>query len=113
MHLAALREVPEVEVAALCDVDLERARAAARKHGIALALAEIAALEAHAIDVVHLCVPPDLHAPLARECLQRGFSVLVEKPLALDSASAAELFALAAARGLVLGANHNALFHPA
>jgi predicted dehydrogenase/nucleoside-diphosphate-sugar epimerase len=112
-HLEALRLVPDVEVVALCDVALLRAQGAARRHGVRAAVASLAELVPHAVDVVHLCVPPDLHARLARECLELGFSVLVEKPLALDAATAVELFALAHARGLVLGANHNAAFHPA
>ena len=112
-HLEALRLVPEVEVVALCDVALDRARAAARRHQVAVAVASPDELASHAIDVVHLCVPPDLHARLARECLELGLSVLVEKPLALDTRTAAELFELARVRELVLGANHNACFHPA
>jgi predicted dehydrogenase len=77
-HLEALREIPEVEVVALCDVALARARAAAQRHSIGAAVATIAELAVHSPDVVHLCVPPDLHVRLARECLEHGFSVLVE-----------------------------------
>jgi predicted dehydrogenase/nucleoside-diphosphate-sugar epimerase len=112
-HLAALAETPDVEVVALCDVRLERARAAARRHGVAHAVASPAELVQHRIDAVHLCVPPDLHARLARECLDLGLAVFVEKPLALAEAEAAELFALAERLGRALGANHNAAFHPA
>jgi len=112
-HLAALRGLPAVEVVALCDVALERARAAAARHGVAHAVASLAELVGLSIDVVHLCVPPDLHVALARECLEHGFSVFVEKPLALSARDAEELFALARERGLALGANHNATFHPA
>jgi len=112
-HLEALREVPGVEVVALCDVSLERARAAARRFGVAHAVRSLEELAALAIDVAHLCVPPDLHAAVARECLERGLSVFVEKPLALSVREAHELSELARARGLVLGANHNSVFHPA
>ena len=112
-HLEALREVPAVEVVALCDLSLERARAAARRFGVPSAVSSLAELASARPDVVHLCVPPDLHAALARECLERGFSVFVEKPLALSVVEARELGALARARGLALGANHNSVFHPA
>lgn len=111
-HLEALREVPAVEVVALCDVDLARAEAAARKHRVARAVRRLEDLR-DGVDVVHLCVPPDLHARVARECLELGLSVFVEKPLALASGEARELGALARERGLVLGANHNSIFHPA
>jgi predicted dehydrogenase len=112
-HLEALRETGDVQVVALCDVILERARRSAQRHGVAVAVGSLEELSAHEIDVVHLCVPPDLHARLARQALELGFSVFVEKPLALAAREADELFALAAARGLTLGANHNSTFHPA
>jgi predicted dehydrogenase len=94
-------------------VALARAEAAARRHRVPAAVRTIAELAPLEPDVVHLCVPPDLHAPLARQCLELGFSVLVEKPLALASADVRELEALARARGLVLAVNHNSVFHPA
>lgn len=113
IHLEALRTLPSVEVVALCDVAIERARSAARRHGVGVAVATPAELAEHGIDVVHLCVPPDLHAGLARACLELGFAVFVEKPLALAASEAEGLFTLARERGLALGANHNATFHPA
>ena len=112
-HLEALRETEGVEVTALCDVALERAKSLARRHEIAHAVAQLEELPALGIHVVHLCVPPDLHARLARAALELGLSVFVEKPLALATSDAEELSELARARGLVLGANHNSTYHPA
>ena len=40
------------------------------------------------IDAVDICLPTDLHASVAIEALQAGKHVLVEKPMALDAASA-------------------------
>lgn len=36
------------------------------------------------IDVVHLCLPHYLHAPVAIDCLDHGINVLTEKPMALS-----------------------------
>src|SRR5688572_18101045 len=41
------------------------------------------------IDVVHICAPNHLHAPLATAALAAGKHVVCEKPLALDAESAA------------------------
>jgi predicted dehydrogenase/nucleoside-diphosphate-sugar epimerase len=112
-HLEALRETAEVEVAAVCDVALEKAQSMARRHGIPHAVAKLEELPALGIEAVHLCVPPDLHVRLARAALELGLSVFVEKPLALATRDAEELAELARARGLVLGANHNSTYHPA
>ncbi|MEQ1918705.1 MAG: PEP-utilizing enzyme, partial [Elusimicrobiota bacterium] len=47
-----------------------RAGSAARRHGVPAAVQAVGELVAQRVDVVHLCVPPDLHARLARECLE-------------------------------------------
>jgi predicted dehydrogenase len=53
------------------------------------------------IDVVHICTPNHLHVPLARAAIEAGKHVICEKPVAFDSAEAAEL-ATAAERAGVL-----------
>lgn len=40
-------------------------------------------LEKENLDVVHLCLPHDLHAPIAAKCLEHGVHVFLEKPLSL------------------------------
>ena len=51
----------------------------AAKHGIK-AFAELDAL-LEQIDVLHVCIPPALHEPVAVQALQRGIFPIVEKPL--------------------------------
>ncbi|HZA75305.1 MAG TPA: Gfo/Idh/MocA family oxidoreductase [Acidimicrobiales bacterium] len=53
------------------------------------------------LDVVHICTPNHLHAPLARAALAAGKHVICEKPLAVDAAEAADLVAAARAAGVV------------
>jgi len=53
------------------------------------------------IDVVHICTPNHLHVPLALAALKAGKHVVCEKPLAVDSAVAAELAGTAASSGRI------------
>jgi len=53
-----------------------------------------ALLDAERPDLVHLCTPPDLHAAQAIACLERGLTVLCEKP---PTRTLAEFDAVAAA----------------
>src|SRR5262249_27385279 len=46
---------------------------------------------ADGIDVVHICTPNHLHAPLARAALEAGKHVICEKPLAMTAEEAATL----------------------
>jgi len=112
-HLEILAGTQDVLVVAVCDADLPRAESAARRHGVPRAVASLAELSPDDVDVAHVLVPPHLHEPVVRELLERGIGVFVEKPLALSSGDARALGALAAERGLALGVNHNAVFHPA
>jgi len=60
-----------------------------------------------AVELVDLCVPSDEHARLALRALEAGKHVLVEKPMAVDLAMAAELVELAKhSPGLLLPAPH-------
>lgn len=64
------------------------------------------------VDVVHVCTPPSTHAAVAREALEAGCHVYVEKPFAENVADAQAMLDLAAARGLRVCAGHQLLFEP-
>ena len=64
------------------------------------------------VDVVHVCTPPATHCSLARQALEAGAHVYVEKPFVESVEEAAELLDLAAARGLRVCAGHQLLFEP-
>jgi predicted dehydrogenase len=95
-------------LAAVSDVDAERAAALASETG-AEAIADWRALvERPDIDAVIVSAPNDTHAPVGLAALAAGKHVLVEKPLARTPAEAAELVAAAerAGRTLQTGFNH-------
>jgi predicted dehydrogenase len=83
-HLDAYRSLPELfEVAALCDVDLAKARALASERGIRRVVGDLAALcEMDELDVIDLCTPPYLHVTQTLQVLAAGKHVICEKPLA-------------------------------
>ena len=64
------------------------------------------------VDVVHLCTPNHLHAPLAKSALAAGKHVVCEKPLALDAREAAVLAEAADASGLVATVPFVYRYHP-
>jgi myo-inositol 2-dehydrogenase/D-chiro-inositol 1-dehydrogenase len=89
-HLLAA-DVSEVRLAAVCRRDERAGAAFAREHGLRYARepADLALLPD--VDAVVLVLPPHLHAPAAIACLRAGKPVLVEKPLSIDRATAAEV----------------------
>ncbi|GAA4249346.1 Gfo/Idh/MocA family oxidoreductase [Dactylosporangium darangshiense] len=102
IHLEALRELNDrALVVAAVDIDGDRARSFANRHGIAHAGTDLRrAMAQTAPDLVHVCTPPGAHADPAREALAAGAHVLVEKPPALSLRELDEL-ATAGAFGTV------------
>ena len=79
-HLTAYGAVPGLDVALMVDQDVTR-RAEVETLGIATSDSIEAAL-ADGIDLVDICLPPHLHAPVALRALAAGKHVICEKPLA-------------------------------
>ena len=75
-HLEILRDLPDVDLVAVCDVSEDRARAAAEKFGAPHAVTDLAELAGLGVDIAHLAVPPDLHVELTRQLLESGVGVL-------------------------------------
>jgi predicted dehydrogenase len=90
-HIPSMMKQPDAKIAALCDVKVERAAAAAKQFG----LTETAIygdykelLADKSIDIVHICTPNPLHCDMTVEAFKAGKHVLCEKPLATTAADA-------------------------
>jgi predicted dehydrogenase/nucleoside-diphosphate-sugar epimerase len=112
-HVKALRALPNVSLQAVCDLAPGRAAAAAAAHAIPNSFTSLDDMLRAGIDAVHVLVPPQAHTDLARQALQGGAHVIIEKPMGLSAAACNEIADLADARGLKLAVSHNFLFIPA
>jgi predicted dehydrogenase len=101
------------EVAWLCELDDDlRARFAGR-YPNARVTGDFAELLADdSLDAVVIATPVPTHHALAKQALEAGKHVLVEKPPAMHAVEMDELVGLAAARDLVLMPGHLLLYHP-
>ena len=100
-HVDAVRRGGFADVIAIVGSDRERTAARAAALGVerwSTKLDEI--LADPTIDVVHVCTPNRTHVEFATAALEAGKHVVVEKPAAMDAASALGLAALARARRL-------------
>ena len=83
VHMNALMGMDNVQIVAVCDVRGERAQAAAKKTGASRVYTDWhELLRDPEVEVVHLCTPHYLHAPMTIEALAAGKHVLTEKPMA-------------------------------
>ncbi|GAA4289139.1 Gfo/Idh/MocA family oxidoreductase [Georgenia daeguensis] len=94
-HLPALEAHPDAVVAAVCDPVAERAAAVADRTGAAVHPTLAGALDAGDYDAALIATPSAAHHGAAAATLDAGLHTLVEKPLTLTAASAADLLARA------------------
>ncbi|MHB1296592.1 MAG: Gfo/Idh/MocA family protein [Anaerolineae bacterium] len=88
-HIPAYKAVPGVELAAVCDVNEQRVQSVAKELGIPAAYTDYREmLTQETLDLVSICSPNALHAPMAIAALESGANVLCEKPMALSYADA-------------------------
>ena len=108
-HLPVLKKVKNVEVQAICDTDLPKARALADRFGINDAHDDIEEmLRYEELDAVVVCSPNHLHESHILAALSADKHVLVEKPLAMSATSAQRIQRALEKRNRVLmvGMNH-------
>ena len=111
-HIEALRRLPNVEVAALCEVTEELARQKAEGLGIERYYTFDDLLKQDDITSVHICTPNFLHYAQSKAALLAGKHVVCEKPLAKDLSEAEELVQIAADSGLVNAVHFNLRYYP-
>jgi predicted dehydrogenase len=90
----------------VADVAPSAARALADQYG-AVTCDDAAAVLALAPDAVYVCVPPFAHGPAEEAVLAAGAALFVEKPVAVDVATAARIADLVATAGVVTAVGHH------
>lgn len=105
--IAAIRNQPDGEVAAVMSSNPERAAVYARDNDIPAACSALPDLLAADIDAVYISTTNELHLEQALAAARAGKHVLCEKPLALNAADARKIVAACRQAGVVLGTNHH------
>ena len=113
-HAAQLRRVAGCEIVGVCDREPLMARQLYERYPVKACYGGLAELLAQARpDVVHVTTPPASHFDIARQCLEAGCHVYVEKPFTINRDEAQQLIALAERRGCRITAGHDDQFRPA
>jgi predicted dehydrogenase len=110
-HARLLAGIDAAKLVGVVDTDPERASAAANATG-APALADYRELFDR-VDAVTVAAPTELHREIALPFLERGISVLVEKPITRTLEEADALIAAAKASGATLATGQTERFNPA
>jgi predicted dehydrogenase len=108
-----LIENPLCSEVAICDLDVAALGKIARRYpGVRVTSDPREVLEAPDIDAVMISTPPKSHFEIARQALQHGKHVFVEKPFTLASNDGRELIDLAHQRQRVVMVGHTFEYSP-
>lgn len=110
-HASKYARDSRAELVAVVDTDATRCEAVAAQLGVR-------GFQRHdalfgQVDCVSIAVPTPLHYSIARDCLDRGIDVLVEKPLTTTVEEGKALVECAAQKHQVLQVGHLERFNPA
>jgi predicted dehydrogenase len=110
-HILVYAELWDVDLVGIVDVDASKAAGLAAQY-------DTQGFTDHRdlfgkVDVVSIAVPTPLHFEVARDLMQAGISVLIEKPLAPTLEEARELFRIAREQNVVLHVGHVERFNGA
>jgi predicted dehydrogenase len=94
VHLPGIRRSPDLEIAAVCDIDRERLDRAGDAYGVDKSrrftdYREVLALKD--VDAVDIAAPNDVHFQIAVDAVKAGKHYALEKPVALNAAQAQTL----------------------
>lgn len=105
-HLRHIEEHPDLHLAGIVDPEPEN-----RAHASAPGFASLDEVDVPADGIV-LATPTSTHAPLTLAALDRGWHVLVEKPVADTPEAADAMVARSEATGLHVLVGHHRRYHP-
>jgi predicted dehydrogenase len=103
LHAAALRDLPESELVAVCDADAARSSSFAQQYNVRPYSDVTAMVKDARVEAVVICTPHPVHAGPAIAACNAGAHVLVEKPLASTLADCDAMIEAADRNGVKLG----------
>lgn len=103
LHMMGYKNLENVEVVAVCDINKERVEKYAEKYNIPHVFTDYSEmLKMEEIDAVSVTTWNNAHAPVSIASLKAGKHVLCEKPLALNAKEAQDMAAASEESGKIL-----------
>ncbi|UCD55145.1 MAG: Gfo/Idh/MocA family oxidoreductase [Candidatus Omnitrophota bacterium] len=109
-HARVYSQLKSANLVCVCDIDKKRAKKVAKKHRVWY-LPDYRTLF-DKVDAVSISVPTNLHYRIAKDFLNNGIHVLIEKPITNTIDEAQELIDIADSKKLTLQVGHIERFNP-
>lgn len=112
MHAQSLMNTPDVELAAVCDIRLSRARSAAKRYNCRYYSDYNKMLAKERLNAVHILTPHYLHPPMAIQALNKKINVLAEKPISINPRAGEKMIEVAKKNDVKLGVISQNRYNP-
>ncbi|TCZ77780.1 Gfo/Idh/MocA family oxidoreductase [Paenibacillus albiflavus] len=112
MHAVSAELSGYADVVAVCDVKEDRAKREAERHNCDYYLDYKQMIDEANLDVVHVCTPHYLHAPMVVYAAQAGKHVLTEKPMSITVEDANRMIQVSEENGVTFGVIFQNRYNP-
>lgn len=112
MHAASVVAREDAELVAVCDVKQDRADQKAELYQCRAYYDYLEMFEQENLDVIHICLPHNLHAPVTIDAAKKGIHVLTEKPMSIHYQDAVEMIEAADEADVTLGVIFQNRYNP-
>lgn len=110
LHARVYSQLKNANIVCVCDIDKKRAKKIARKYRLWYFPDYHTLFDK--VDAVSIAVPTSLHYKIAKEFLNNGIHVLIEKPITKTVGEAEELIDIAKSNDLIIQVGHIERFNP-
>ncbi len=112
-QLDGWRRIPGIELAGICNRDIAKAEALAKRFAVPRVFGGVAEmLDACSPDIVDIVTPPVTHREYVDEAARRRMTTICQKPFGQTYAQAREIAAIARGAGITLAVHENFRFMP-
>ena len=109
-HLNTLKEIRDVSIKAICDIDEELAKNTAKEFNANYYTDYEKMLEKEDLDAVYICTPTNIHIFQAIKVAEKGINFMLEKPLSLDIENAIKLLETVREHKVVAGVGYQSRY---
>jgi len=113
LHMRAYKAMKNVDVVAVSDTDINKAKAFAKLYEVDKAFSNYMDLfDIKDLGFIDMCTPTFTHESIVRDAAKSGHNVLMEKPMGRNSKECERMIEESRKHGTQLCVCHNQLFYP-
>ena len=111
-HIQALKNMENVRIVAVCDINEEKSHSLAGKCGANAYTSYAELLDSEEIKLAIICLPPAFHLECTELCALKGVNVFVEKPMAITAGDCEKMIEVCKNNGVMLWVGHMQRYSP-